>query len=287
MSGTRHLDPASSHREAAAGTVRHSGPTAERYDHALVRYLDAVSHPPESPAASHAPKLAAAVVRDVMTRGVVAAHENAPFKEIVAALVRNRVSAVPVIDAQRRVVGMVSESDLITRIARGSSVPPRSHRRESRAASSKKAHACTARELMTAPAVTTRAHTTILEAARKAAHARVRHLPVADKDGILIGIVTRADLLRVFLRDDDEIKQEIEYYVRHTMPLDPSGIAVEVTEGVVTLTGQLERSLLVAKLLHHVREISGVVDVVDNLTARFDDRYVPAPPAIYQASRTS
>jgi CBS domain-containing protein len=276
----RDTNPATAHCEAAASTTRHSGPTAERYHKALVRYLDAVSHPAEKPEHRHSLNLPAALVADVMTHGVVAAHEDAVFKEIVAALARNRVSAVPVIDGERKVVGVVSESDLITRIARGSCISPRSYRHDS----NKKAHACTARELMTAPAVTIRAHATIVEAARMAADARVRHLPVVDKNGVLIGIVTRADLLRVFLRDDDEIRREIEYYVRHTMLLNPLAIDVDVTEGVVTLTGQLERSLLIEQLLHHVRDISGVVEVVDHLTAQFDDRYIPAPPATYRRS---
>ncbi|HZC53000.1 MAG TPA: CBS domain-containing protein [Mycobacterium sp.] len=290
MSGAVHShepNPATVHGEAVAAAVRHTGPAAERYHQALVRYLDTVSHPAERPEHRHSLSVPAALVADVMTHGVVAAHEDAPFKEIVAALARNRVSAVPVIDSQRRVVGMVSESDLITRIARGSCVAPRGHRHELRAAAKSKARAGTARELMTAPAITIRAHTMIVDAARMAAHARVRHLPVVDQDGLLIGIVTRTDLLRVFLRDDNEIKREIEYFVRHKMLLNPLAIEVDVTEGVVKLTGQVERWLLVEQLLHYVRAISGVVEIVNHLTARFDDRYIPAPPAVYHVPRPS
>jgi osmotically-inducible protein OsmY len=89
--------------------------------------------------------------------------------------------------------------------------------------------------------------------------------------------VSQADLLRVFLRDDDEIREEIVDFARRTMHAGPTRLGVDVNEGVVTLSGKLEKELQVAQLLDHVRRVSGVVDIDNRLTARYDDRYFPAP----------
>jgi CBS domain-containing protein len=263
---------------AAQTSVRHLGPTADRYHGALVRYLNALADDAARVHASVAPPSApATLVGDVMTSAVVAAHQDAVFKEIVAALARNRVSAVPVIDDDRKVVGVVSETDLLAHMALDGAGPLRVRRADKLSATRKKAHASTAAELMTSPAVTTRPHAAIVEAARIAARAGVRHLPVVDAHGVLIGIVSRRDLLQVFLREDDEIREEIEAYAARTLRLDSSALTIDVTEGVVTLAGKLERALQVGKLVNHVRGVSGVVDVDNQLTARFDDRYFPAP----------
>ena len=134
-----------------------------------------------------------ATVGDVMHPGVVAAHEEAAFKQIADALVRNGVSAVPVIDDDRKVVGVVSESDLLAR-------------------TSDEAHPdlddVTARELMTTPPVVTRRDVPVAEAAHLATQAGVRRLPVVDSDGVLVGIVTRADLLKGLLRSDEETAED-------------------------------------------------------------------------------
>jgi CBS domain-containing protein len=275
MTESSHLtkpNPVAVQHEAASTSVQHRGPTADRYETALVRYLNAVAgeayrkHP--TAPRRRAP---ATLVGDVMTRAVVAAHEGAVFKEIVSSMARNRISAVPVVDDERKVVGVVSESDLMAHMADDGSRGIRPHRTER-----VKAHASTAAQLMTSPAITTRSHATIVEAARVAARAKVRHLPVVDSDGVLVGIISRRDLLQVFLREDEEIKEEVERYAR-TMHLDRSALTIDVTEGVVTLAGKLDRALQVGKLVNHVRGVSGVVDVDNQLTARFDDRYFPPP----------
>jgi CBS domain-containing protein len=272
-------NPVTVQHEAASTSVKHLGPTADRYHSAMVRYLNAIA----GDASRHhtgTPKrrAPATLVGDVMTRAVVAAHEEAVFKEIVAALARNRVSAVPVIDDARKVVGVVSETDLMAHMAiNGGGGVLRGHRSDRVSATRKKAHASTAAELMTSPAVTTRPHATIVEAARVAARAGVRHLPVVDSEGVLLGMISRTDLLQVFLREDAEIRREIENFAVHTMKLDRTALTVDVTEGVVTFAGTLDRALQVAKLVNHTRGVSGVVDVNNQLTARFDDRYFPAP----------
>ena len=105
----------SQHREAATTSTRHTGPTADRWQRAFEHYLAAVAqHPSATNVTTISPP--ALIVADVMTSGVVTAHEGAVFKEILSALARNRVAAVPVIDAERRVIGIVSETDLLAHI---------------------------------------------------------------------------------------------------------------------------------------------------------------------------
>lgn len=262
-------NPAVVRDEAAAAAVRHVGPSADQYQGALVRYLEAIAADrlDARPAPRRGPPTT--MVGDVMTRAAVPAHEQTVLKEIVASLARNRIRALPVIDGERRVVGVVSASDLMKYVVTG---PDRGTRRRHR----QHPHAATARELMTAPAVTTRAHATVVEAARIAARAHVRMLPVVDAQGVLVGVVTQADLLRVFLRDDDDIRAEIEQFALHSMKLDTAHLTVAVDQGVVRLAGELDRALRIGVLANHVRSVPGVVDIDNQLVARFDDRYFPA-----------
>jgi len=123
---------------------------------------------------------------------------------------------------------------------------------------------------MTAPPETIGPNASIVHAARAAAKAHVRRLPVIDDQGVLVGIVTRSDLLRVFLRGDAEI-------LTLRFCTDASSIDVTVQDGVVTLTGQLERRLLIAPLLEATRAVAGVVSAHDKLTYRVDDTVFPAP----------
>lgn len=266
------------HDEAAVSAVQrspaqHAGATTDRYHGALIRYLDAVAGDRyASRPQPQRPRPPATLVEDVMTRAVIAVGQSTPFKEIVAALARNRIRALPVTDQDGAVVGVVSASDLLSRVVAG----PVAHTVGKRVRS-KTDSATTAGEFMSAPPVTIRPHDTIVEAARKAARARVRTLPVVDRAGVLVGIVSQGDLLRVFLRDDDEIRDDIVDFARRTMHAGPTSLTVDVEEGVVSLTGKLQRQLQVAQLLEHVRRVSGVVEVENLLTARYDDRYFPAP----------
>lgn len=273
-----HIDARLHHERSSAASAPQFGPTADRYHDAMVHYLSAISggigHDQPGAARRRAP---ATVVGDVMTRAVVAVHADLAFKEIIASLARNRVSAVPVIDDEHRVVGVVSEGDLMAHIVVDGDGYSRGRHVPHAAALKRKAHAATAAELMTTPAITTRPHASIVEAAQTAAQAGVRHLPVVDGDGHLVGIISRSDLLRVFLRDDADIRDEIERYAAQSMRIGRTALTVDVTDGVVTLAGKLDRTLQVAKLVRHVRDVSGVVAVNDTLTARFDDRFFPAP----------
>ena len=276
-------------REAVTVSVRRQGPTPERYGTALERYLAAVAYTQdhdrdaaETPAGHHSPlwRLSDIQVRDVMTREVVSVSEDAGFKEIVAALALIRVSAVPVVDGAGRVLGVVSESDLVTRLITGGTsgdrVPGKhGERRDIR----RKSVADTAGTLMTSPPVTIRPTASLVEAARTAAKAHVRRLPVVDDQGVIVGIVTRADLVTVFLRDDDELRDLIRKEVLTSrFCADPSTVEVVVEDGVVTLTGQLERRMQIAPLIEATRAVAGVVSVHNELTYRVDDRLYPVVP---------
>ena len=210
-------------------------------------------------------------VGDVMTTRVVSVPENAPFKDIVAALARSRVSAVPVVNSAGQVVGVVSESDLLAKVVAGGDPQARTAGSPPIGTHGRKSHAETAAELMSAPATTTRPDASVVDAARIAALGHVRRLPVVDGRGVLVGIVTRSDLLSVFLRDDDELRDHIRDLATRGFLLDPASIDVSVADGVVTVTGHIDHRSRVAPLLDAVRGTAGVVGVHDDLTYAVDD----------------
>ncbi|NUR90478.1 MAG: CBS domain-containing protein [Nonomuraea sp.] len=212
-------------------------------------------------------------VSEVMTRDVVSVSGGTPFKEIAEALVTHGISAVPVIDAEGRVTGVVSETDLLRkeqfreRYAGERYRPPLRSRltRDGREAG-RKALALTAAELMTAPAVTIHPQLAAVFAARMMAAHGVKRLPVVDVRGRLVGIVSRRDLLKVFLREDDELAREIrEEALGHSVWADLSRIEVTVARGVVTLAGELDSSDLAGSVGHAVQRVDGVVRVIDRL----------------------
>lgn len=201
------------------------------------------------------------VVGDVMTRKVVALGHAATFKDIVKAMRQWKVSALPVLREGKRVVGVVSEADLLRKQELRAGVPGRTAPAE-RVADSAKAGAVTAEELMTAPAVTVHVEATLAQAARTMARAGVKRLPVVGDDGTLIGIVSRSDLLKVYLRDDEDIAQEVRReIVDRLFPAPPEPVRVEVRDGVVRLTGRVRDTGLVPVVARLVRGVEGVVDV--------------------------
>jgi CBS domain-containing protein len=206
------------------------------------------------------------IVSDVMTHTVAAIGRRASFKEIVGMMQDWRVSALPVLEGEGRVVGVVSEADLLpTEELRDSPEAGYAQRREP--AELAKAGAVTAGDLMTEPAITVRANATLAEAARIMAREKVKRLPVVDDTGLLEGIISRADLLKVFLRDDEEIAEEIRReVVSYVFPLPSSAIQVDVHDGVATLTGRVRDTALVPVAARLVRAVEGVVDVEFDLT---------------------
>ncbi|MEU7580123.1 CBS domain-containing protein [Streptomyces sp. NPDC041068] len=217
-------------------------------------------------------------IGSVMTDEVVSAQYGTPFKDVARRLAEHRISGLPVIDADDKVIGVISETDLLVREAQNPDPHPRRIRlpRMSSAARKDRAKATarTAGQLMSAPPVCAHADDTIAEGARCMAQRKVERLPVVDDEDRLVGIVTRRDLLQVFLRADEAIRREvIEQVLVRTLWLAPQTVRIDVQDGVVTLDGQLERRSEIPIALHMTREIDGVVAVVDKLTCRVDDAH--------------
>lgn len=205
------------------------------------------------------------LVAEVMTYNVVAVRREAEFKEIVAVMHRRRVSAFPVLDAGDRVIGVVSEADLLPREAYPAR--PAAARHEQRRRVPAKAGALTAAELMTSPAITITADATVTEAARVMHSHKVKRLPVVDENQRLVGIVSRVDLLGVYDRPDAQIQAEIvERVLAGEFVFDPREFTVAVSGGVVTISGKLEAQEVALSLLETIWDVAGVVDVRDRLS---------------------
>ncbi|MEU7876165.1 CBS domain-containing protein [Dactylosporangium sp. NPDC049140] len=216
-------------------------------------------------------------VADVMTVGAVSVQEDTPFKEIVDLLEAHGVNALPVVDAFDRVVGVVSSADLMAKIEfAGDDDRVRlfeaRHTRQARG----KAHATAAGDLMHAPAVTITGGASLPAAARIMEAAGLKRLPVVDDLGQLVGMVTRRDLLKVFLRTDEAIHRDILAEAADGLPgVEATQLRAEVDDGVVTLLGQVERASVIPSLTRRIERIDGVVDVVSHLSAVLEDEARP------------
>lgn len=212
-------------------------------------------------------------VEHLMTKEVVTVSPETSLKEVAATLADRGVSGLPVCDPEGRIVGVVSEADILRK---EQGFPPgRSSvfewlvgRGEEATA---KLAARTAGEAMTAPAVTIDAGRPVSEAARLMIERSVNRLPVVH-GGELVGIVTRADLVRAFRRSDEEIEREIrEDVLLHTLWISPGRLSIAVEDGVVTLAGTLETRTEAELAVAYVRRVPGVVDVHDELGWHVDD----------------
>jgi CBS-domain-containing membrane protein len=205
-------------------------------------------------------------VRDVMSTHVIAARQSAGYKEMAAMLHDQRVSAFPVIDDDNKVIGVVSETDLLTKEALEGTVPstlqgPTRQRVQSQV------NAVTAADLMTKPAVTIGPDRPVTDAARLMFDRRVKRLPVVSDDGTLIGIVTRSDVLSVYSRPDAQIQhQVIQDLIVGTFLYDPDRFTVTVKDGIVTIDGTPETSRVGLDIVDAVRHMEGVVAVRDRLS---------------------
>lgn len=219
-------------------------------------------------------------VQDVMTREVVAVRGPTPFKELVRLLNKHRITAVPVLeDAGRLVVGVVSESDLaLKEVAplREAHTPvfQTAQHRDERA----KAASLTAAELMTAPAVTVGPEELVAAAARHMYDRDVKRLPVVDHSGALVGIVTRADLLKVFLRSDEELRFEVlDQVIGDLLRLPPATVEVEVSDGVVHLAGRVPRRRQALAMVRLTGAVDGVIAVESELHWQVDEIAAQVP----------
>ncbi|MBU3870373.1 CBS domain-containing protein [Streptomyces sp. 4503] len=269
-------------KEARHGAHRRQWTTeVERREDLLRRYLGAVATT-SSTAGEAAPEewavpartgrrapahLTAPRVGDVMRAPAVSVPGDTSFLEVARTLAHEHLGAVPVVDAEAHVVGMVSESDLLAKAAvmaitrRPGPLGKLKDRRLH-----EKSRGETAATLMTYPAVTVHPADTVADAAWTAARSRLKRLPVTDYRDRLVGVVTRADLLRSLVRDDTEIREEIECRIlRGEHHLEPDAIEVTVEGGVVTVEGRVDVALAPG-LVESIRAMEGVDDVVDHLT---------------------
>jgi len=203
-------------------------------------------------------------VKDLMTTEVVAVRRETTFKEMAAVLRQYRVSALPVIDDAGRVIGVVSEADLL---AKEALADPGVMAEVLQRQDVRKAEGLTAGDLMTHPAVTASPEDPVEQAARMMHFMRVKRLPVVNSGGQLIGIVSRSDVLAVFDRPDEDIRQEIvDTMLLHEFLIDPRTFRVTVESGVVTMEGCPETAALGRALVRKARHVPGVVAVRDRLT---------------------
>ncbi len=218
-----------------------------------------------------------ATVKDVMSTHVVAVRMNASFKDMASRLREHRVSAFPVLDEDNKVVGVVSEADLLTKEALEYSAPSRvsgmlHHKEQVKAAGT------TAGDLMTKPPVTVGPDEFVSHAARLMYARKVKRLPVVDDDGRLIGIVSRADVLSVYNRPDGDIRREItENVILGTLLCDPSRFTVTVKDGIVTIEGMPETTRVGHDMIDEIRHVEGVVAVRDRLNYPDERPVSPGP----------
>ncbi len=210
-----------------------------------------------------------------MTASVVAVRKDAAYKEMAAMLRERRISAFPVVDDAGRVIGVISAGDLLVKEAvqaTGTSLMAAlRHIRED-----DKAAGITAGELMTAPAVTIGPDAPVEDAARLMYDRRLKRLPVVNPTGRLVGIVSRVDVLAVFSRPDADIRDEVLHRVLPDIaPTLPARLAVDVSDGIVTVSGEPQTEPLSRIILDAVRHVQGVVAVRDRFGVRGRDQQRP------------
>ncbi|GGY88805.1 hypothetical protein GCM10010300_36130 [Streptomyces olivaceoviridis] len=223
---------------------------------------------PLTPQSASASEPALPLVRDVMDVPAASLREDLPYRDIARSLAREHVGALPVVDAEDHVIGVVSESDLLAKVAfeaSGHRPGPIGRLRERRIHG--KARGDSAADLMTSPAITVLPGATVAEAGWLAALSRLKRMPVTDRDGRLVGVVRRDALLQCLIRDDAGIRTEVEATIAACCPPgDRENVQVAVHDGIVELTGRMPPAAL-ARLVAEVEEISDVVEVKNLLTA--------------------
>jgi CBS domain-containing protein len=208
-------------------------------------------------------------VSDVMATSVVTVDRATPYKEIARLLAEHRISGMPVLKMGREVAGVVTEADLLAAEARTASRLRSAHRISLRRRTGQHP-ALTAGALMTSPAITIGPHVTVHAAGRVMSDRHVRLLPVVDDHARLIGVVSRRDLLAVFLRPDEDIAADVRAVLSEILLAEPGEADVAVRDGIVTLTGTLDPSTgahgdLIPVAIRLMWDVDGVVDIIDRL----------------------
>jgi CBS domain-containing protein len=220
--------------------------------------------------------IAMMTVGDVMTRSVVSVRSWTPLKEVAQLLIERRISGLPVVDDDGALLGVVSEGDFLMKEQGAQAIRHRPLARifgESQESRSRlaKLEAATAGEAMTTPAITIAPGRHITEAAAVMTARGVNRLPVVD-GGRLVGIVTRADLVRAYVRSDAELAATIrDDVLLRILWLDPAQFTVVVEDGVASISGRVERRSTAEMIERAVSMVPGIVDVRPDLTWAMDD----------------
>lgn len=230
-------------------------------------------------------------VRDVMTTSVLSVRPDALIKDVARLLIENRISGLPVVDDTGRVIGVISEGDLLVKEQSRSAI----HRRPlarifgesgDTRQSLAKVDARTAGDAMTTPPVTIDASSPVGMAATLMIQRRVNRLPVLENDR-LAGIATRADVISAFVRTDEDLADAIRHEVLHRMLwLDPSDFSVAVADGVATISGRVGRRSTVGIIERSVEMLPGIVAVLADITWTIDDRDIDAPGPDYLSPKS-
>jgi CBS domain-containing protein len=207
-------------------------------------------------------------VKNVMTKRVITVGPRTPLKDVARLLVSKRVSGLPVVDEDGSVLGVVSEADILVkergRPGRGSLLD---HLLEVNGHESVKHDARDAADAMTSPPITIRPERPLAEAASLMLDRSVNRLPVVDHHGKLLGIVTRADLVRAFVRDDEAIEKEIrEDVILRTLWNTPERFRIEVVGGEVTIEGEVHDAESAELLARFIERVPGVVGIRSRVT---------------------
>jgi CBS domain-containing protein len=216
-------------------------------------------------------------VASVMTTQVTTAHPETSFKDLVTTMTDKQISAVPVVDRLNRLIGVVSEADALAKQefhGGRDELPHGDHAGRDRWYRSL---GRTAAELMSTPVWTVNADAPVSAAARLLTKAKVRRVFVTDGKGRLLGVLSRRDLLRVYLHSDEEIRHQLERLILE-FGVDQDAISVRVDAGMATLDGELGRRGQVDATVRMVQAVPGVVGVRNNLRYLVDDMVVGGGP---------
>ncbi len=201
-------------------------------------------------------------VRDVMTTDTVTVDKRTTGITMARLMSEHHINALPVLTGGRRVAGVVSEADLLRTQQR----PGGRRGLFGRRATYARPENYTAAQLMTSPAVTIHPDAPLAAAARRMTDNNFTLLPVVDVNGELIGVVSRRDLLRVFLRADEDIAAEVRQVLADVLLIDPAAVTASVHDGLVTLAGQVGQDEMVAIAGRLASDVDGVLSIVNNLT---------------------
>ena len=270
-----YLDAMLKHLGATYYRTLKGDATASDVANAMASVQEEVArHPGEFPAPGrghHGHHASRWRVRDVMRTQAVTVRKRTPAKDIARLMSEHRVSAVPVLDEQGLVAGVVSEADLLRSRERSRAALPQVPGRISSAGGGTAAH------LMTSPAITIHPDDPLTAAARRMDQDRLRLLPVVDTDGHLLGVISRRNLLSIFLRKDEEIAGEVRAVLRNVLLLPRGSVTVSVRDGVVTLSGHVDGEATRRAAVELAADVYAVMDVIDKLSAPAEEDSTAEP----------